>query len=89
LLSENRQAQLFIEDNGPGFSPDLRGHVFERFVKGEHSRGRGLGLAFVNAVAQAHNGSVRISDPSDGGASIELALPLSASARPLAHQAEV
>jgi signal transduction histidine kinase len=89
LLSENRQAELFIEDNGPGFSPDLRGHVFERFVKGEHSRGRGLGLAFVNAVAQAHNGSVRISDPPDGGASIELALPLSASARPLAHQAEV
>jgi signal transduction histidine kinase len=68
-------AQLIVEDDGPGFPADLRSHVFERFVKGKHSRGRGLGLAFVNAVAQTHGGSVLISDRTGGGAAITLSLP--------------
>jgi signal transduction histidine kinase len=73
---EGEEARLIVEDNGPGFSPDLRGRVFERFVKGEHSAGRGLGLAFVDAVAQAHGGSIRVSDRPGGGARIILSLPL-------------
>ena len=54
-------AELIVEDDGPGFLPSLRPHVLERFVKGPHSQGHGLGLAFVNAVAQAHGGSVQVS----------------------------
>ena len=76
LHSLNRHAQLSIQDNGPGFAPELRNHVFERFVKGKQSRGRGLGLAFVNAVAQAHGGSTTIGDSPEGGAAILLMLPL-------------
>jgi signal transduction histidine kinase len=76
LYARDRQARLVIDDDGPGFPPDLRHHVFERFVKGKESRGRGLGLAFVNAVAQAHGGSVKISDRVGGGASITLLLPV-------------
>jgi signal transduction histidine kinase len=60
----------------PGFPADLRNHVFERFVKGKHSRGRGLGLAFVNAVAHTHGGSVKISDRVGREAAITLLLPL-------------
>ena len=69
-------AELIIEDDGPGFPPALRPHVLERFVKGPHSQGHGLGLAFVNAVAQAHGGSVQVSDRPGGGARIALAMPL-------------
>ena len=76
LFVGDSQARLVIDDDGPGFPPDLRQHVFERFVKGKESRGRGLGLAFVNAVAQAHGGSVQISDRVGGGASITLSLPV-------------
>jgi signal transduction histidine kinase len=76
LDTHNRHAQLVIEDDGPGFPPDLRNHAFERFVKGKDSRGRGLGLAFVNAVVQAHGGSVEISDPPAGrGVAVTLSLP--------------
>jgi signal transduction histidine kinase len=82
LYARDQQASLLIEDDGPGFPPDLRNHVFERFVKGKHSQGRGLGLALVNAVAQAHGGNVKISDRTGGGASITLSLPLSASLKP-------
>jgi signal transduction histidine kinase len=69
-------AELIVEDDGPGFLPALRPHVLERFVKGPHSQGHGLGLAFVNAVAQAHGGSVQVSDRPGGGARIVLAMPL-------------
>jgi signal transduction histidine kinase len=70
-----KQAQLIIDDNGPGFPADLRSHVFERFVKGRNSRGRGLGLAFVSAAAHAHGGRVEIADRPGGGAEITLSLP--------------
>jgi signal transduction histidine kinase len=38
-----------VQDNGPGIPEGLRGHVFERFVRGPHdgSKGAGLGLAIV------------------------------------------
>jgi signal transduction histidine kinase len=70
------EAELTVEDNGPGFPPNLRGRAFERFVKGQHSTGHGLGLAFVNAAIQAHGGHVQITDGQRGGAVIIVSLPL-------------
>ena len=69
-------AQLVVEDDGPGFPAGLRSRAFERFVKGQHSTGHGLGLAFVGAAIQAHGGSVEIGDRKGGGARIVLTLPL-------------
>ncbi len=69
-------AEVLIQDNGPGFPPELRDRIFERFVKGAHSKGHGLGLAFVNAVAQSHGGSVSIGELPQGGAQIAFKLPL-------------
>ncbi len=74
--SSNDRAQLIIDDNGPGFAPHLKARVLERFVKGESSRGHGLGLAFVDAVSQAHGGQVEVGDRPGGGARISLSLPL-------------
>jgi signal transduction histidine kinase len=76
LNSHQGSAALVIEDNGPGFPPDIRSEVFKRFVKGKHSPGHGLGLAFVDAVAQAHGGTARISESAGGGAVITLSLPV-------------
>lgn len=77
LYSHPGSAELVIEDNGPGFPPEIGGRAFERFVKGKHSPGHGLGLAFVDAVAQAHGGAARISDRVGSGAVITLSLPVS------------
>ena len=77
LRSQQGSAELVIEDNGPGFSPDIGSQVFKRFVKGKNSPGHGLGLAFVDAVAQAHGGGARVSDRPGGGAVITLSLPAS------------
>ncbi|MGC2108900.1 MAG: ATP-binding protein [Candidatus Korobacteraceae bacterium] len=69
-------AELVVADDGPGFPPGLRSRAFERFVKGQHSTGHGLGLAFVGAAIQAHGGSVEIGDRDGGGAMIVLTVPL-------------
>jgi signal transduction histidine kinase len=69
-------AELILEDDGPGFPEELRSRAFERFVKGQHSSGHGLGLAFVHAIVQAHSGYVTIADSAAGGAQIRIKLPL-------------
>jgi signal transduction histidine kinase len=76
LYSHHGSAELVIEDNGPGFPPEIGGRAFERFVKGKHSPGHGLGLAFVDAVVQAHGGEASVSDRPGGGAVITLSLPV-------------
>ncbi len=77
LHSHQGSAELVIEDNGPGFPLEIGSRAFERFVKGKHSPGHGLGLAFVDAVVQAHGGVAAISDRAAGGAVITLLLPVS------------
>jgi signal transduction histidine kinase len=89
LRRQERSATLMIEDNGPGFPPDISARVFERFVKGKHSQGHGLGLAFVDAVVRAHGGIVRISNSPSGGAFVTLSLPVSVLHRVLADGAAV
>ena len=76
LSALNETAELRIDDNGPGFPPELRKRAFDRFVKGLHSPGHGLGLAFVHAVVRAHGGDAGISDSLGAGAGIILSFPL-------------
>jgi signal transduction histidine kinase len=76
LQSENGAAALSLEDDGPGFAPEVSPHLFERRVKGKESSGHGLGLAFVDAVVRAHGGTVTATNRKSGGASIALTLPL-------------
>lgn len=76
LQASNKAATLIVEDNGPGFAPEVIRQLFERRVKGVDSKGHGLGLAFVDAVARAHGGSATASNPEEGGARIILTLPL-------------
>jgi len=75
-------ARLVLEDNGPGFDPDVLLHLFERRVKGRDSNGHGLGLAFVDAVVRAHGGSVAASNREGGGAAITIAFPLASEQEP-------
>jgi signal transduction histidine kinase len=59
VLSKDGAAIIAVEDDGPGFPPEMVGRIFQRFVKGHASHGHGLGLAFVKAVACAHGGSAK------------------------------
>jgi signal transduction histidine kinase len=81
----NAQVQAFpefgrleIEDNGPGFPPEVVDRPFEKNVKGKESAGNGLGLAFVEAVVRAHGGQIKAFNGPRGGVSIVIDLPLTA-----------
>ncbi|MGA7255935.1 MAG: ATP-binding protein [Terracidiphilus sp.] len=68
-------ASLILEDDGPGFDSDVLDHLFERRVRGRDSDGHGLGLAFVDAVARAHGGTVSVTNRKTGGARIGVNVP--------------
>jgi signal transduction histidine kinase len=76
LRTSDGAAQLAIEDDGPGFAPEVLHHIFELRSRGPKSSGHGLGLAFVEAVVRAHGGSIVASNQAAGGARLTIALPL-------------
>jgi len=76
LQTEDSAAVLILQDDGPGFDPQVLPHMFERRVKGKDSQGHGLGLAFIDAVARAHGGNVSACNRITGGAQVAVTLPL-------------
>lgn len=62
-VDESGMASITVEDDGPGFAPELQSELFERFARGDSSRSRmagstGLGLAIVKAIVTGHGGMV-------------------------------
>jgi heavy metal sensor kinase len=56
-----------VADTGPGIPSTLRDTVFERFSRGDPTRGRdsagaGLGLALCAAITRAHGGTIALGD---------------------------
>ena len=79
---KKKDAQLVIEDEGPGFNEKNINKVFNRFYSnrpekfGEHS---GLGLNIVKNIIELHGGSIKASNQTGKkkGARIEVLLPIS------------
>ncbi len=76
LEQQDGAARLTLVDNGSGFDPGVRPHLFTGRVKGKNSTGHGLGLAFADAVVRAHSGTISASNADGGGAEIDITLPL-------------
>ena len=69
-----------VADDGPGIPAPERERVFERFHRTDEARdrvvgGAGLGLAIVQAIAQAHGGRARAARPDGDGARLVLEIP--------------
>ncbi len=63
--------ELRVRDAGAGVPPELREHIFERFVRGPQAatrENRGLGLAFCKLAVEAHGGRIWIEDAAPGAA---------------------
>jgi two-component system phosphate regulon sensor histidine kinase PhoR len=82
LRSGGRWCELRVRDRGPGLSAEDQERLFERFYRGDPSRARsrrggsGLGLAIVRQIALTHGGRVQAGNHPEGGAQLELLLPL-------------
>jgi two-component system OmpR family sensor kinase len=72
------RVSLWVRDEGEGMEEEVRGHVFERFYRGEGSAagGRvGLGLAIVGALVDAHAGRIDVESSPGKGARFIVTLP--------------
>ena len=76
-------AELTVRDHGPGIPEAALPHVFDRFYRVDKGRSRaaggsGLGLAIVAATVSAHQGTVTLAGPGEGGTGllVTVRLPL-------------
>lgn len=75
-------AQLSVEDQGLGMTPEEIGMVFQRFVRADRARkegipGLGLGLYACRGIVAAHSGTIEIRSNGAGhGTTVVVALPL-------------
>jgi two-component system sensor histidine kinase TctE len=66
-------ARVEIRDEGPGFPPAQMQGLKARFVRGENAKGitgSGLGLTIAQEVAEAHCGTLHLSNRETGGACV-------------------
>jgi len=82
-----RCAELVVEDNGPGFAPQILEAAFEPYVSSK-PKGTGLGLAIVKKLAEEHGGSLAATNRPEGGARVTVRLPIDDRRRDAEHRAE-
>jgi nitrogen fixation/metabolism regulation signal transduction histidine kinase len=80
IRDEAEIAEFVVEDNGPGFPPELIGQVFDPYVTTK-ARGTGLGLAIVRKIVEEHGGSIEADNRAEGGARVRVSLPVNESSR--------
>jgi signal transduction histidine kinase len=67
--------RIEVGDNGPGFPADLLERVFEPWFTTK-SEGHGFGLAVTYRVVRNHGGTIRALNGEDGGAVVQIELPI-------------
>ena len=76
-----KKAHISVSDTGIGISEESLPHVFERFHKGDRSRGKdkkgtGLGLAIAKQIMLTHQEDIKVSSKVGEGTTFRFTLPL-------------
>lgn len=70
LYQKEKQILFTVEDEGPGFSEDVRNRLFDKFYQEDSSHkqeGNGLGLALVKRILAISKGTVTAENKAEGG----------------------
>lgn len=76
---DNGMVEIRITDDGPGIPQDILPVLFNKFVTKtkENERGTGLGLFITKAIVEAHGGTIKAENNTDGkGATFAVSLPI-------------
>jgi len=71
-----REAEIRVEDNGCGMSPEQAHRVFEPYYTTKELTGTGLGLFITKKVIESHHGTIELESEPDVGTAISIRLPL-------------
>ena len=78
-LINGHEVQFWVRDTGEGIALEDQERIFERFARAANSRrrseGAGLGLAIVQAIAEAHGGTVHLRSQLGTGSTFTIVLP--------------
>ena len=78
VYEEGDFAVISVADQGIGLAPGEVNKIWDRLYRCDRSRskrGLGLGLSFVQAIVQAHDGKVRVETKLDKGSTFFIMLP--------------
>jgi two-component system OmpR family sensor kinase len=73
--ADREWVRVEVRDEGPGISPDVLPHIFDRFVSTRHSSGLGLGLFIARRIAEAHGGELSVESAPGKGTVFILSFP--------------
>ncbi len=76
--SYGEQLKIVIEDAGTGIPAGEEEKIFDAFHTAAERKGSGLGLAICRGILQAHGGSIKAENRSEGGAAFTITLPAGA-----------
>jgi signal transduction histidine kinase len=64
-----------VADAGEGMPPEHVARIFDRFYKGEASRGSGLGLTIARRLVMAHGGGIQAASRLGQGTTVTFSIP--------------
>ncbi|BDC48160.1 hypothetical protein F183_A04760 [Bryobacterales bacterium F-183] len=71
------QTSIRFEDNGSGIPPEVLPDIFDAFVTTRlDSKGTGLGLTVAEGIITQHGGTISAANRAEGGACLEVRLPV-------------
>ncbi|WP_271395719.1 sensor histidine kinase [Neomicrococcus lactis] len=86
VATDRAHAELSIQDNGPGITPEFLPYIFKRFARADKARSgtdgtTGLGLPIVKAIVEAHGGTI-VAASRPGHTEFVVRLPLAVPPQP-------
>lgn len=79
LSARGREAELRVEDRGPGITDEQQARLFQPFAAGSGG-GTGLGLAICHEIVRTLGGTIRLANRDGGGLAAVVRLPLAENA---------
>ncbi len=72
---EQQMVRISVTDSGPGFAPEVAGHLFEPFVSTK-ADGLGVGLSICRTIVESHGGKIDVDEDKDRRTRVSITLPI-------------